>query len=477
MKITGQDLIKWGFQSGPWFSEALKMANKFKDAGESDDTIFMLLKHKEPEPVKTVEMLANPVKYQAFLTTSTDGDSDAASVENIKNVRSDMDALMRTPTIRHGAIMPDACPAGTIPVGAIVATENAIHPGFHSADVCCSMAISVLKNDEDVAKVLDSLQKIAHFGPMKRDDHPAKPSTELMSKFEGNIFLKGLENVAHEHFTTQGDGNHFYFVGHLESTGQMAIVSHHGSRGLGAQLYKRGMQTAHRNTRIHAPKAPKGVSWITADTDEGRAYWDALQVVRLWTKENHYAVHDLLIESLGNKVEDRFWNEHNFVFRKPDGLFYHAKGATPSYSGFSPDDDGRTLIPMNMAKPILITNHNNNNSALGFAPHGAGRNMSRTQFKRENKPSMPEGIDVRFYCGIPDPSELPEAYKDADSIVAAIKSHSLATISDRIMPAGSMMAGDWEEEAPWRVKARNKKSSESDEVDSTKTSESKAGVS
>ena len=40
------------------------------------------------------------------------------------------------------------------------------------------------------------------------------------------------------------------------------------------------------------------------------------------------------IEALNNwyirRSRERFWNEHNFVFRKSDGLFYHAKGATPT---------------------------------------------------------------------------------------------------------------------------------------------------
>ena len=79
----------------------------------------------------------------------------------------------------------------------------------------------------------------------------------------------------------------------------------------------------------------------TADSQEGEDYWDALQLAREWTKQNHLMLHTAIARSMGNKIEDQFWNEHNFVFRKSDGLFYHAKGATPSYSGFSPDDDGR----------------------------------------------------------------------------------------------------------------------------------------
>ena len=36
------------------------------------------------------------------------------------------------------------------------------------------------------------------------------------------------------HFGTQGDGNHFFFVGRIASTGETALVTHHGSRKPGA---------------------------------------------------------------------------------------------------------------------------------------------------------------------------------------------------------------------------------------------------
>ena len=185
-----------------------------------------------------------------------------------------------------------------------------------------------------------------------------------------------------------GDGNHFAYVGHLKSTGHAALVTHHGSRGLGAQLYKRGMAVARKHTAIHAPKIPGHNAWIKASSEDGRAYWEALQIVRLWTKANHHAIHDLTATKIGNGVADRFWNEHNFVFRKADGLFYHGKGATPNWSGFSNDDDGRTIVPLNMAEPILVLKHRDNKDALGFAPHGAGRNVGRRAFPaREQAPA------------------------------------------------------------------------------------------
>ena len=118
-------------------------------------------------------------------------------------------------------------------------------------------------------------------------------------------------------------------------------------------------------------------------------------------------------------VKDRFWNEHNFVFRRSDGLFYHGKGATPAWAGFAADSSGLTLIPLNMAEPVLIARGLDAAHGLGFAPHGAGRNMSRAAYLRRHAGKTDEqmvaeqtaGIDARFYCGIPDVSELPGAYK------------------------------------------------------------------
>jgi tRNA-splicing ligase RtcB (3'-phosphate/5'-hydroxy nucleic acid ligase) len=113
-----------------------------------------------------------------------------------------------------------------------------------------------------------------------------------------------------------------------------------------------------------------------------------------------------------------------------------------------------------MAEPILITRGLDAPNALGFAPHGAGRNFSRTAYMRAHA-GMPEadivaeqtaGIDARFFCGIPDISELPGAYKNAAAMRAQIAAFGLAEVVDTIDPVGCIMAGDWQRDAPWRRK-------------------------
>src|SRR5262249_86632 len=149
---------------------------------------------------------------------------------------------------------------------------------------------------------------------------------------------------------------------------------------------------------------------------------------------------------------------------KSDGLYYHAKGATPAWADFAADSSGLTLIPLNMAEPILIARGLDAVNALGFAPHGAGRNFSRTAYMRRHAAKTEQEIvaeqtaciDAGFFCGVPDVSELPGAYKNAASVRAQIAEFGLAEVVDTIEPIGCIMAGDWQRDAPWRKKAASK---------------------
>jgi RNA-splicing ligase RtcB len=155
------------------------------------------------------------------------------------------------------------------------------------------------------------------------------------------------------------------------------------------------------------------------------------------------------VESVGAQMKERFWNEHNFVFRRDD-IYYHGKGATPAWDGYAADATGLTLIPLNMAEPVLVVRGKDKDHALGFSPHGAGRNFSRSEHKRRMGEVTPEqmlaaetaGLDIRFFANKIDASELPSSYKKADTVVEQIKKYDLAEIVDYIDPFGCIMAGD-----------------------------------
>lgn len=460
--VTGNDLLNLGLKPGKWFKDALEHINAHALEGEA---LHAYLDTVKPAPV--IPLLAQPVSFHENIRAET-----VVEQQNIDYVKQSMQQLMRTPTVVAGAIMPDACPAGplgTIPVGGVVATRKAIHPGMHSADICCSVMLTNL-GKMDPKAVLDVAQGITHFGPGGRpaESQFALPA-EILAEMQANPFLNNERSLkmAREHLGTQGDGNHFLYVGISKNTGDTMLVTHHGSRGVGAALYGNGMKIAEFFRREISPETAPDNAWIPSESPEGVNYWNALQTVRKWTKQNHLVLHDVIAAKLSAPVLQRYWNEHNFVFRDGD-VFYHAKGATPLDPKFMPDITGPRIIPLNMAQPILIVEGATTANNLGFAPHGAGRNLSRTKHKysktgQTNEAVFAEetqGIDARFFFNRIDISELPSAYKNAEDVKQQITDFNLATVIDEIQPYGCIMAGDWEQDAPWRKKKLAKKAAE-----------------
>ncbi|SHG58021.1 RNA-splicing ligase RtcB, repairs tRNA damage [Salegentibacter echinorum] len=457
--ITGHDLKALGYPPAKWFKEALEYINSNKLTKQEMESYLEQFRLSEP-----LSMHTTPMPYSINIEAENELEQ-----ENIAKVKATMDEVMRTPTVVAGAVMPDACPAGpvgTIPVGGVVAAKNAIHPGMHSADICCSVMLTDF-GMTNPKTVLDAAQENTHFGPGGRPrGKQFKMPEALMDEFKRNDFLSDADfiSIAREHLGTQGDGNHFLFVGQSEKTGKTMMITHHGSRGPGARLYKKGMKTAGQFRKTLSPNTPKQNAWIPFDTEEGQDYWQALQTMRKWTKLNHELIHNAVAEKLNINIENRYWNEHNFVFKKDD-IFYHAKGATPLDANFMPDVTGPRLIPLNMAKPVLIVEGPTTKSNLGFAPHGAGRNMSRTQHKKQftgvsDKAIFKEetkDLDIRFFSGEIDISELPSAYKSASNVRAQMSQYNLGEVIDEVIPYGSIMAGDWQKNAPWRKKKKRKK--------------------
>ncbi|MEM6325133.1 MAG: RtcB family protein [Pseudomonadota bacterium] len=447
--VTGAHLKEWGHRPGPQYPELLAKANALRAEGFGLVRIRADLEPLKPEiPPEILPHDAGAVAFSENIDAETEDEA-----ANVKAVKDSMALLMRTPTLTAGAIMPDACPAGppgTIPVGGVVAAQNAIHPGMHSADICCSVMISDLGH-ADPKRVLDAAQAVTHFGPGGRQDARFALPADVDAQFHANAMLDNPKShrMAETHLGTQGDGNHFLFVGRSRKTGRTAMVTHHGSRGPGAVLYKRGMAIAEAFRAERAPQILKQNAWIPADSADGRAYWDALQIIRDWTKTNHTMIHDAAAAEAGASVSDRFWNEHNFVFRRGD-LYYHGKGATPAWPGFAEDAGALTLIPLNMAEPVLVVRGSDARHGLGFSPHGAGRNFSRSEHKRRKSgltaeailQAETEGLDIRFFAGKIDVSELPSGYKNADAVVRQIGRYGLAEIEDYIDPYGCIMAGD-----------------------------------
>jgi len=474
--FTGKDLMDLGFKPGPRFGAVLKELNATLEANRSsaeedrDAALAAVIERRKAEiaaeeaerKARMAPMLREDQAAEVIYNIEAES-GDAA--ENLAAVREAMESLKFTPTVVAAAVMPDACPGGAIPVGGVAGAKDAIHPGWHSDDICCSMFATNFGKAQPKA-VLDAAHGATHFGPGGHSVKPPMPRHLAEAIRGGNPFFaeRTIREAAEWQLMSQGDGNHFCFVGQSESTGDTWLVTHHGSRGFGSRLYRAGMQVAERWRRKICPDLDKGNAWIPFDTDDGRDYWDALQVVREWTKQNHGMIHAAVESATGASIRHQRWNEHNFVFRDGD-VFWHGKGATPIHDEFMPDTDGIQIVPLNMSEPILFVRGERHEGNLGFAPHGAGRHMSRTKHKKRMAGESDEaifaretaGLDVRMWCGKIDITELPSAYKDADVVQEQMRRFRLADVVDRIRPYGTIMAGDWSDGKPWRKKRKSKR--------------------
>jgi tRNA-splicing ligase RtcB (3'-phosphate/5'-hydroxy nucleic acid ligase) len=486
--ITGHLLLESGWPPGPALGEALKRAAEFEAKGVQDiGYILKRLRRDCPPPDPKLSLRAEPANFTEAIEAVTEADA-----ANLVKVRRAMHQLLRVPIIERGAIMPDACPAGsaeaTIPVGGAVAVRNALIPSAHSADICCSMAATFFTSESPVSALMEALMASTRFGyggraPEDRVDHPV-----LREEVWDNPFLNGLEDSAAAHLADQGDGNHFAFLGEMDVTPDLltalseaghtamadalrphgvigrvkVLVTHHGSRGLGAKVYTRGQKAAVKHTAKVAHDIPAAAAWLDVTEPEGAAYWEALQYVARWTRANHQLIHDRFLAACHAHEISRCGNEHNFVWKRGD-LYLHGKGATPAWK----DDAGRPLlglIPLNMAAPILLVLGGDRTEYLSFAPHGAGRNVSRTALMREFRQpdGTPDtariatllaeataGLDIRWWYKKADFSEGPLAYKSAIHVTAQIEQFGLARVIAQIRPLGSLMAGD-AGPVPWK---------------------------
>ena len=123
-----------------------------------------------------------------------------------------------------------------------------------------------------------------------------------------------------------------------------------------------------------------------------------------------------------------------------------------------------------MSEPVLIVEGKTTENNLGFAPHGAGRNVSRTQHRKSKIGTVNEifeeetnGLDIRFFSNEIDITELPSAYKNAVTVRNQMEDFGLGEVIDEVLPYGCIMAGNWQKNAPWKDRRKQDKRNRNNE--------------
>ncbi len=341
-----------------------------------------------------------------------------------------MENACELPVAVRGALMPDAHLGYGLPIGGVLATQNAVIPYAVGMDIACRMKMTVLdlpvsSIENDFERLRNALQRETSFGVgarfKYRRQHAVMDEDWSVSKVTRDVRDKAWSQLG-----TSGSGNHFVEYGEitidrdglgLEPGTYLALLSHSGSRGAGgsvAQYYSRLAKKLHPEL----PRHLSALAWFSLDSSEGQEYWKAMQLMGAYAAANHELIHRHIAAHLGGEVLLDIENHHNFAWKEMHGgheVIVHRKGATPAQKGVL------GIIPGSMAAPAFVVRGRGNDESLHSASHGAGRRMSRKQAKKQfNWKHAREFLDAHnvtlLSAGL---DEVPMAYKDIESVMEA----------------------------------------------------------
>jgi tRNA-splicing ligase RtcB len=280
---------------------------------------------------------------------------------------------------------------------------------------------------------------------------------------------------------TLGSGNHFVEVGYVETIyepaaaralglfeGQVTVMVHTGSRGLGHQVCDDSIKQLIRATAKYGIELPdRQLCCAPISSPEGQDYLGAMaaaanfafanrQIITHWVQETLERVlklgpKDLRLELIYDLCHNIAKFEDHWVDGKMRRLCVHRKGATrafpPHHPQIPPDfyELGQpVIIPGDMGRYsyVLLGTEQAYAETFGSTCHGAGRVMSRQAAKKAARGRMvlreleDRGIIVRGAGLGTVVEEISEAYKDVAQVVEVVHGAGISKKVARLRPMG-----------------------------------------
>lgn len=455
-KLTNSQLHKLGYPPGAATEKALDViTSHFK--GKSVLHKRAMLKrvlenpalyqrHEVFSPLAQILLETPPNRTDKGLSYQSTAYTIYGKADIAQGAIDQMDLAMRLPIAKAGALMPDAHKGYGLPIGGVLATENAVIPYGVGVDIGCRMCMTLYDIpatyvQRHKARLTDILMDNTRFGqtvfsaPMDHQVLEAPLFNEIQ-------LLRNLKDKARKQIGTSGGGNHFVEFGMTEIVQPMedhglpegqylAVLSHSGSRGFGATIAKHYTKMAMQHTNL--PTMAKHLAWLDLDREAGQEYWLAMNLAGAYAKACHDQIHQRLAAALGERSLATIENHHNFAWKEKDSqgneMIVHRKGATPAAAGVM------GIIPGSMTAPGFIVRGKGNHTSLNSASHGAGRVMSRSQAKstlskKEVAKSVKKAGITLLGSGI---DEAPQVYKDIHQVMA--QQQSLVEVIGTFKPA------------------------------------------
>jgi tRNA-splicing ligase RtcB len=440
------ELENLGVPRGPAMKLAQVLLGKAAEAGLSKDEMRARIRAVLDDPAShesdpyfgdlASELAASPTQLAPTFTPRDHpapwrmwgDDLDSQSIEQLKNA-------CDLPVAVAGALMPDAHVGYGLPIGGVLATDNAVIPYAVGVDIACRMKLTVLDLPAhflraETDRLINAIERETRFGVGASFRKPHQHDV-LDRDWNVTAITRQVKDKAREQLGTSGSGNHFVEFGvltldrdelGLEAGEYLAVLSHSGSRGSGAAVadyYSKLAMQLHPELPGHV----KQLAWLDLDSQPGQEYWAAMNLMGEYAKANHAVIHRQIARNLGARVLADIENHHNFAWKErhidPEtgrqrDMIVHRKGATPASAGML------GIIPGSMASPAFVVRGKGNPQSLESASHGAGRVMSRTQAKQSFTWSSVKKLlgerDVMLLSAGLD--EVPGVYKDIHRVMS-----------------------------------------------------------
>jgi tRNA-splicing ligase RtcB len=437
--LSGKDLIKLGYPEGKAIGIAINTVLKHFRRSEKEE-IYDILKSVIANPKEytqdsiwskvalelvptekksmVYELMKNRIFYRVY---GSEGIEEGA--------RNQMEIAMKLPITVAGALMPDAHQGYGLPIGGVLATSNAVIPYGVGVDIGCRMCFSAYPIEEKfLHRYRTNLKQLLIDNTCFGQESFRKPKDhEVLNRklFDEITILKALKGRAAMQIGSSGSGNHFVEFGLIDlpdgnqwnaKAGKyLALLSHSGSRGLGAEIARHYTKLAKQI--CHLPSEAVNLAWLDLETDAGQEYWQAMNLAGDYASANHHQIHERISSALGENSMFIVENHHNFAWKEKlaDGteVVVHRKGATPAGEGVL------GIIPGSMTSPGYIVKGKGNSESINSASHGAGRVLSRSAAKNSITKKMVnqelQKHEVDLIGGGLD--EAPMVYKDIRKVM------------------------------------------------------------
>ncbi|WP_238473584.1 RtcB family protein [Nocardioides cavernaquae] len=360
-----------------------------------------------------------------------------------KNTREQAMTTATMPFIHpHLALMPDAHLGLGATVGSVIPTLGAIMPAAVGVDIGCGMiAVRTAYTRDELPDDRRPLREaIERAVPLSAGAANRKISRAHTERRIDELTLRakeaGFEPGDHAkrwdlQLGTLGSGNHFIEVT-VDELDRVWLFLHSGSRGVGNRIAQKHIRIARDDCARRWIQLPDpDLAYLVEGTDEFDAYIGQMRWAQHYALLNREEMMDRVVRQFAEWVgagsgEDGIGaverlEEINCHHNYTEQEFHFGKTVWLSRKGAINAEAGRPgLIPGSMGTASYVVTGKGNPVSLNSAPHGAGREYSRTgarrTFTREQLREAMVGIEYRDTAAFID--EIPQAYKDIDQVMA-----------------------------------------------------------